>query len=330
MSLYDVAIIGGGLSGQLAAFLLSKEKYSILLCEADPKLGGKSRLDYGFNLLTPELSKTLSLDLSYIEMFNQEPLALRKMNWVSVSPEEISPEQKYFFFKDFIFPRGGIEKVFTSLNAGFSSVEIKLSTPILECAIQDHTIQKIISGKEGWQAKAVVAAIPFTGLTHMLGTDYFHPRFLKKIRKQKMVSAVKLNFILKEKVCDYQNILFSLDSNGVGFFPSNVDSTLIEGTKQISQWLFFLKEEELVDAEEVAKKIRAGKRFIQKAWPQFFNQVEWEQIGVIDQLFPLEVTDPQEMEKTTLKNLFWIGGRFTPSVIEEVKKITTYISQNHN
>jgi len=100
MSLYDVAIIGGGLSGQLAAFLLSKEKYSILLCEADPKLGGKSRLDYGFNLLTPELSKTLSLDLSYIEIFNQEPLALRKMNWVSVSPEEISPEQKYFFFKE--------------------------------------------------------------------------------------------------------------------------------------------------------------------------------------------------------------------------------------
>lgn len=45
MPTYDVAIIGGGLWGEISAVLLSRKGYSVLLCEARDKLGGKCRID---------------------------------------------------------------------------------------------------------------------------------------------------------------------------------------------------------------------------------------------------------------------------------------------
>lgn len=325
MSLTDVIVMGGGFSGQLTAWLLSKKGYKVAICEQEKKPGGKCRVEtpydvpvelgLHFNVLTSEQARALGIQVLFSEIRQTPPIYFQKKEWHTVEADHCSPEQTHFLLSDFVLPQGGMSSLFQYFQS--ENITLSCGAPVVECDIETSIIKKVNRADQAWSVDtgtgAVVMAVPFSAMLQVVDESYFHRSVLKRFKKQKMVSAVKLDFLLKENVTDLKNILFDLEHNGVGFFPSNVDPSLLsdptDQVKQLSQWLFFLTEKEVASKEEIAKKIRAGKRGIKKAFPNALDAVLWERISVLPSLFPLKPVDqPLEKEWTSLKNLFWISG----------------------
>lgn len=316
----DVTIIGGGLSGLLTGHFLSKKGFLVTLCEAQDKLGGNYRvdtaqgvlIDYGLhlNVLTSDIEEA-HLPIEWIQR-KATPFMLQKMSWTPIDINALSTEQKMFAHGEYCIPKGGVGKLVQHLS---QNLKIELSQPIQNCVVEDSQIKKIIGNKKEWEAKAFVTAIPSKAIFSLLGHERINPQWLKKLKQEEAVSALKLDFILKAKVFEGDNVLFLPECNGVGFFPSNIDESISDGDYQISQWIFFLNQEEFLNNEIIAKKLKAGKRFILKAFPDFFEKVIWERMTLIEALFSKKQETIKEW--TTLKNVFCAG---------ELQKIESFLS----
>ena len=332
MNKADVCIIGGGFCGQLSAFLLAKAGYSVFLCEAEKKVGGKCRVDHPegctvefgvhFNLLTSSQIRELGIETEWCKMHESPPLYFQKKEWLPVTLDPLTEDQKFFHLSEFSFPKGGMETLF-NLFLSHPNIQLLTGQPILELVSNASFVQKVQSHDKEWKAKAFLMALPFSSLVHLVKENEVERNFLRSLKKQKYVSAIKLDYVLKKKVCDFKSILFDIEANGVGFFPSNIDEKIAVNGKQVSQWLFFLSEEELSDKEEIAKRIRVGKRFLKKAFPNFFDTLLWERIGIIPELFPKN-SDRLILEQkwTSLQNLFWVGDHPLENLVRKVGQVT--------
>lgn len=309
--IYDVAIIGGGLSGLLMAHLCARRGYTVVLCEAQDQVGGRCRIDtpkesmqvpYGFNihLFTKELCQALELDFDLIDLKNLPPQTFQHKAWRDVASEELSPEQKFYDLKNFNI-------VWDLLKIELpDTVHVETSQPIGDSRIESSLLMEVSNSQKKWQAKAFVMACLSKDMLNIIPKENFHKKFLNAYNKQESVSAVKLDFITDRRFCELQNVLMSLDPVGVGIIASNFSNQFVPKGYELSQWLFFLTPEELLDKEETAKKIRAGKRFMKKAFDGFLEHIVWERIAVLPHVFsqhPMELSE----EWTALKNLFWVS-----------------------
>ncbi len=327
----DVLVIGGGLSGVLSAYTLTQRGVQVVLCEAQEKLGGLSRVDHPhgvsvevglhLNVMTPQELTSLNLSVTDLDL-HATPLILDKTSWIPANLDALSLEQKFFFFQNFTMIKGGMENLFQALSR---NLKCELSQIIQSVDSEDCFIKKIQSAQKSWEPKAVLFAIPFHEMSHLIPGSSFNPKILKTLKRQEWVSAVKLDFILSKKIYDGQNILFVPD--GLGFFPSNSDPSLSDGDFQLSQWLFFISNDAIQNPEEVTKKIRAGKRWIKKAFPYFSDHIHWEKIGVIDRLFPKSSIPNEDLKEwSILKNAFWVGDFSIPNVMKEIQKVEEFLS----
>jgi len=338
----DVLIIGGGFTGQLAASLLSHKGYAVLLAESTAQLGGRVRLDevkeafipYGFhlNLLTPELAQRFDIKAEWCSS-QETPVYYEKKVWHAAQTENLTEEQKHYNLADFRIPKGGIQATLAPLLQS-QNIEVKLNEPIVECEWNGDTFISAKGLKNQFKAKAVLFAMPFKEMSAFLDESVIEPKFLKlcKGQSQTMTAAVKLDFLLNGSVSDQKSIIFDHDNNGVGLFLSNIDPSLA-ARKQLSQWLFFLTEEELRDKHEMSKKIRAGKRQIKKSYPEFFEKLIWERLTVQESVFPKEALAPKPKKWSKLNNHFWISGDvgvdWVNGLFKEVEAIDLLLRQEN-
>src|SRR3990167_7560587 len=148
-------IIGAGLSGQLAAYLLSKKGYSVLLCEAEKEIGGRCRVDHiqgclvdhtlALNLLKPKEAQRLGLPLTFAEI--KEPsLFYHQKEWhpltENVLPSPLTEGQK-LYAKISSLMKGGAGSLFQYLKT--SNCESALSRSIIEVEVCDQQVTQIKS-----------------------------------------------------------------------------------------------------------------------------------------------------------------------------------------
>lgn len=343
MSAYDVAIVGGGLSGEISALLLAQRGYSVALCEAEEKLGGRCRTDqvrgfslpfgFAYNLLTEEQAGLLTSNTApWIYFSDIPPLSYEHKSWIEIPIERLTAEQKSFFVRHYAFPKNGVQNLIQA-HLKHPKIEIHLSEPILECPTERGHLIELVGKSERFRARAILMALPFSSLSRLLGGE-IKQGWVRKWKQHKMISCLRLDFVLKSKVSDFKNLIFNLENNGVGLFTSNLDDSFALNSEQISQWLYFLSEDEVHDKEEIAKKMRAAKRFIKKAFPDFFDKTTWERVGIMVDFLPRKVESFEMQDWTNLKNVFWARGGFSgdyrnrwfDDLLKEAGKMEEYLS----
>ncbi|MEK7790551.1 MAG: FAD-dependent oxidoreductase, partial [Deltaproteobacteria bacterium] len=339
--------------GEVSAVLLAQRGYSVALCEAEARLGGRCHTDqvrgfslpfgFAYNLLTEEqaglLTSSSERGAQWIYFSDIPPISYEHKGWIEIPKERLTTEQKSFFVRHYAFPKDGVQNLIQAYLK-HPKIEIHLSEPVLECFIgggggreREHVIELV--GKSGrFRARAILMALPFSSLSRLLGAQ-IKQAWARKLKQYRMISCLRLDFVLKSKVSDFKNLIFNLENNGVGLFTSNLDDSFALNSEQISQWLYFLDENEVHDKEEIAKKMRAAKRFIKKAFPDFFDKTTWERIGIMVDFLPQKVEPFQTQEWTNLKNVFWARGGLSAAdgrhqwfdeLLKEVGKTEEYLN----
>lgn len=345
MPIYDVAIIGGGLWGEISAVLLSRKGYSVVLCEARDKLGGKHRVDdilgvslpfgFAYNLVTEDQIQLIAEKAPWIHLSDIPPLSYEQKKWSEAHEQQLTEEQKIFFVRHYSFPKRGIQHLIQTY-LGHPNIKIHLSEPVLECFVAPSGLVETVGRK--FSARAYVMAISYSSLERLLEM-HINQGLVRKWRQRKLMSCLKIDFILKSAVSDFKNLLFDLENNGIGLFTSNRDESLIPSPKQLSQWLYFLSEKEVQDKDEMIKKVRAAKRKLKKMFPNFFEMSEWERIGVAIDFLPYR-GEPQISKNRSLcpnlKNVFWTDAEFSSyeplfrhqwfdELLLEVERVESYL-----
>lgn len=352
MSTYDVAIVGGGLSGEVSAILLAQRGYSVALCEAEENLGGRCRTDqirgfslpfgFAYNLLTEEqaglLTSSSERAAQWIYFSDIPPLSYEHKGWIEIPIERLTAEQKSFFVRHYAFPENGVQNLIQA-HLKDPKIEIHLSEPILECSTERGHLIELVGKSRRFRARAILMALPFSSLSRLLAAQ-IKQAWARKWKQYKMMSCLRLDFVLKSMVSDFKNLIFNLENNGVGLFTSNLpglDDSFALNPEQISQWLYFLDEDEVRDKEEIAKKMRAAKRFIKKVFPDFFDKTTWERIGIVVDFLPQKMEPFQTQDWTNLKNVFWARGglsgadcrhRWFDDLLKEVGKVEEYLKSS--
>ena len=139
---HDIVIVGGGLSGQLAGYLLFKRGFSVVLCEAKSNMEEGS-MDFGrhFNVMTAETANRLEISIPWIEA-KSRPVMLEKMNWIPAMDHQLSPEQKVFYLDSYTVPKGGVEKLSQFLSP---YLKVEWGQIIQSLDVEESRIQTISS-----------------------------------------------------------------------------------------------------------------------------------------------------------------------------------------
>jgi phytoene dehydrogenase-like protein len=308
-----VLVVGGGLSGLLAAAKLTAEGKSVILAEKGPRLGGRfsPEMRAGFSLGNgfaasdgawwKQVAHGLGIPAKTSLVQHGGALLHSPKGWVA--PEHLPQWESYWRSPCEEVLQGGMAALVEQLESFFrtsKTVEIRLECPVTTLQVQEG---RVVSATLGAQEKRNVSDVvwcgPFRPLVEALEGDEL-PKpgteriaWIKNWMRVSPEPAVVLEFAHKKSPIEFQETLFlPLPAEGkeqkrflAGAFLSNRDPSLAPEGKGLSNWFLPLTEEEWGDNHETMKKIRVARRVLEKAFPSFADGVEWERVVVLDHSF---------------------------------------------
>lgn len=303
-------IVGAGITGLLAAALRLKQGKSVLLVEALDKMGGRQspELRDGFQLgagfafsafeAFEKIAEKLDLPLDGITLENGGSLQHGTRGWSAV--EELPSWEEHLALTVKKIPRGGMASLMQKLHkfcATHDNFHFSLSLPATAIQIKDRKVHSVLLGPEKEVAvEECIFTGPFKNLMELLqGEGVPEPgparvAWLRKFSKTTSQPGVIVEFAHNAKVADFTETLLlpfgAADKEErrflVGAFLGNRDESLMPAGKQVSSWILPLTEEEWADNHEIMKKIRAGKRLLEKAFAGFENSILFDRVLVLE------------------------------------------------
>lgn len=301
---FDTLVIGGGLSGLLAAHSLEATGRHVALIEALDTLGGTSRpwttkagvIDHGLKVLPAnELAHEA---LNWLEAQLDEKIERTEIEAAPVNYDD-GKFKPYVGFGD----RASESKVETSAEVEAYALHKRLhlsSTPkdwvqrlvstftgtvlpqsiATKMIVDDHfVIETIINGTKRISANEVVFAAPPQILPALLGDAVVPPRVRQKILKGDFWTSVNLDLIHSTPVTDSLSVHVLRGANEeptIGVFnPATTDGL------QVSQWLTLIPRDQVDEEELVAGALKQIKRQVKRAYESAFEHVIQERILVM-------------------------------------------------
>lgn len=305
----DVLVAGAGLSGLLTAAAELKAGRKVHLTEKLPKPGGRfspelrngfqfgSGFSFGDAAAWKKISQYLSLNTSYLPVHNGNALVHGARGWVDM--EEVPSWEAYWARPCTEFPMGGTSAFVESLLdycASHDNFTYSLECPVTSLVVENGKIVKASLGSEiDVIPENVFWATDYKGIMEVLTGQVAEPgpervSWLKRFVKSIPQPGVVLEFAHKNKMADFTETLLMPFTAGekeerrylVGSFASNRDQSLCPDGKSLSSWIMPLSELEWGDNHETMKKIRAGRRLLEKAFANFEQTIEFERVLVLD------------------------------------------------
>lgn len=306
----DVLVVGSGIVGLLSAALLLKKNHQVHLTEKANKIGGRLspelragfRLGSGFALdshIWEKVAEVLGLDTNILPFGgNGSALLHTTRGWVA--PEEL-PSWESYFAKDVKgFPQGGYAGVTEQLLnfcMGFEKFSYSLECPVTALHGEGGKIVRASLGAEvEVNVNRVVWSADYKTLLEVLtgpGIPAPGPErvsWLKRFVKTTSQPGVVLEFAHKAPLGEFTETLLLPFSSGdkeerrylAGAIVSNRDAGLAPEGKALSSWILPLTEAEWGDNHETMKKIRSGKRLLEKTFANFEQSLEFERVLVLE------------------------------------------------
>lgn len=306
----ETLIIGAGLVGLFAAALKLKQGRKVLLVEALEQIGGRNSPEFrdGFLLgagftfaetaVWEKIAEKIDLPLDMIRNENTAALVYSTRGWIPT--EDLPPWEEYLAKPYPQFPRGGIAELTQKLQKyceSFANFSLHLSMPVTAIKAENGKVLSALLGPEKEvQVQECIWTGGFRTLMELLqGPGVPEPgpervSWLRKFHKTHSHPGVVIEFAHKAKVADFTETLLLPFQAGekearhylVGAFVGNRDESLMPSGKQISSWILPLTEGEWGENHEIMKKIRAGKRSLEKAFAGFEDSVLFERVLVLE------------------------------------------------
>ena len=306
----DALVVGAGISGLLVSALLLSKGRKVHLTEKLPRPGGRyspetregftlgSGFAFGDSSWWRAAADRLGLKSPTLPVQDGKALAHTTRGWHS--PEELPAWEAFLAEACSEFPAGGAHGITDALlqhcasQEGFSlSLECPVTTLIGDGA---GGIAGASLGPDHEVApKDVYWCADYKTLMEVLGgpgvpeAGPARVSWMKPFRKTDPRPGVVLELAHRGKLGEFTETLllpFPGDKDErrylVGSIVSNRDPSLAPEGKSLSTWILPLTEAEWGDNHETMKKIRSGRRLVEKAFPQLEQTLLFERVLVLD------------------------------------------------
>lgn len=291
---YDALIVGGGLSGLLAAKVLAKKNKSFLIIEPSERLGGRL---LGWNAQDQVLPSNLNL-------YSQSEEHLARFTWLEEaldqkivdgsyqtsavhfqdgafksfngfgdrSPEAINQLNKFCFDNEKIkldsFPQDWISQLTSSL----SEDEFATHSEVTKVNFVDgKAVSAELNGKTTVEFENIIWAIAPHKMLNAISPEILASETKKLKRQEGVFDAVILNLAHKDFDFAETNLdsIFCLYGSSQEFEP-------IIGTvsKDYSCWMTLIDSDKTLDHEYVSKVIKNMKKQIKRGFPTLLDAPE--------------------------------------------------------
>lgn len=304
----DLLVVGAGISGLLTAALHLQKGRTVHLAEKMHKAGGRYspelREDFwlgaGFAHDTDayeRVAKALSLNISLLPITEGGSLVHGSRGWVA--PEEIPVWEQYLSRSITAYPQGGYVSMTETLLdycESFDGFSFSLECPVVSLVEEKGKIVKAMLGAD---VEVEVAEVHWSAdykslMEGLNGPEIPEPgpervSWLKKFVKSPSQPGVVLEFCHKQKFAEFTETLllpFSASEKEerrylVGSILSNRDPSLCPEGAALSSWVMPLTEAEWGDNHETMKKIRSGRRLLEKAFTGF-ESISFDRVIVLE------------------------------------------------
>jgi protoporphyrinogen oxidase len=289
---FDVIVIGAGLGGLLAAKVLKSAGKSVLVLEAEERIGGSLRgtstpygvLEYGLKSL-PNTEETRAA----LEKLNEalDPLLSVSAEEIDVAPITYQKAE----FQPFIgfgehapesvdefnyYTRPQRLKVSSAPSAWVQALaddlaeNIQTKSQVTRLKVDQHLVHEVVvNGDQCYQAQEFVFAGRAKDLSALLAKGTINPKHFHKLESYQGWSSVSLDLIHPKQITDSKS-LYVLSGGTqeihacLGFFdsPAEKEGKLL----QHSQWLTFVPDEAAHEEELTGHSLREIRRQLKRAF----------------------------------------------------------------
>lgn len=286
---FDSIVIGGGLSGLIAAHQLESTGRKVALVEGLDLLGGNCRpsqfpiglIDHGLKFIpeTPDSAETLEwLSTLLGEKINFEIVEAAPVNYDDgkfkpfvgfgdqkvASASEIDAYAKERYYRLSSTPKDWVAK----LTASFTGTVLTQSFVTKMLADDEFVIELLINGAKRYSAREVLFCATPQQLTRLLPETHVPARLRQKLLKGDFWTSVNLDLLHLGQVTDSAAVHVLKGANEepcVGLFHQ--PQTLPDGrVAQHSQWLTLVPKDITDEAELVASALKQIKRQVKRAY----------------------------------------------------------------
>jgi hypothetical protein len=301
---FDSIVIGGGLSGLIAAFQLESSGRKVALLEGLDTLGGSCR---------PSQSLAGTLDHS-LKFFPDSPETIDALNWLSsVLGEQITwecveaPPVNYDDGKFKPFIGFGDQKIQTAsevaaygqarylklnrtpkdwiriLSESFTGTIVTQSNVTKMMVDDSFVIELIVNGSKRYSGREILFCAAPQQLPLLLSEASIPTRIRQRLAKGDFWTSVNLDLIHNSIISDSRAVHVLKGANeepSVGLFhaPSPLAD---QSLGQVSQWMTLVHRDITEDAEAVASALKQIKRQVKRAYETSMDHVIQERIAVI-------------------------------------------------
>lgn len=302
---FDVAVIGGGLSGLLISTALHKEGLKVALLDSSDFLGGVSKaiqskfgvLNNGIRFLPDSPLAHQSLEFLSSVLGEKVQAESAEIPPVTYENSEIRPfvgfgekspadvdEISYFLNSHRLETNSEPHewvRILTDLAPNSRFLRSWVTRLVVE---NGHVAHAIINGDKTLHAHHFVFTGRLKDLSLLLADEFIPARTKQKLAKGPHWTALCLDIFHADTVTDSKaiHILNGTTDDDFGpcvgqFLPTSENK---DQSPQVSQWLTLLDEEATEDSELVAGALKKIKRQIKRAYPQALENIKQERIVV--------------------------------------------------
>jgi phytoene dehydrogenase-like protein len=303
-------IAGAGFSGLLAAALLLQSGKTVHLVEKLDRPGGRlspenregfllgAGFAFGDSAYWRAVVDRLGLHAQTVPVHEGRALLHGSRGWVE--PEEIPSWEAWLSRANSEFPAGGhygMTQTLLDYCAAQTGFSFSLECPLTAIHVEEGKVARVSLGADLELTPAEVYwCAEYKGLLEALrGPAVPEPgpervSWMKKFVKTTAQPGVILEFGHQNRFAEFTETLLMPFSAGdkeerrylVGAITSNRDSSLAPEGKALSSWILPLTEAEWGDNHETMKKIRAARRLLDKAFPNFEKSVAFDRVLVLE------------------------------------------------
>lgn len=300
---YDSIVIGGGLSGLIAANVLEHTGRKVALVEALDTLGGTSRaiqtpagvMDLVLKLV-PEsdesesmfqwLESVLGCEIPR-EVVEEAPITYDEGRFKPfigfgdqkvASAAEVDAYASTRYYKLGLTPKDWVAK----LTESFTGTLFPQSVVTKMMVDDEFVIEILINGAKRLSGREVIFAATPQQLVRILPDTHVPGKTKQKLMKGEFFTSVNLDLVHKGQVTDSKAVHVLKGANEepcVGLFHPAVTTEAGE-TVQVSQWVTLVPRQEAEDEEVVANAFKQIKRQVKRAYEMSLEGLLKERIVV--------------------------------------------------